>query len=288
MPAEPIVFPPHLYPAFAPLSIPMANHLLLLEERKYYRRPTKRPTSPEMLQTVLERISRARTIVYDYLRPFVAADKKRQERGASRVFPSPEWVLETLAFYAPNGVKNDEETLDHWQKRGLLRREKTRGLLDISSVATLFIVRLAESAHQRNWLPACITAEEPWWWCYGQEHPDAFLRPVPLPLPADLPPSLVLWTPWQGAVWEQEWQPHRDGNLYRWANSPGLEDLLIWDPGLAAEIGAHKERRLFGRPAVQRVLLEEARTMVLTDIIRKGVVRHDGATGDLFYKRTTH
>ncbi len=280
MPAEPIVFPPCLYPAFAPLSIPMANHLLLLEERKYHRRPTKRPASPEMLQTVLERISRARTVVYEYLRPFVAADKKRQQRGESRVFPSQEWVLETLAFYAPNGVKNDEETLDDWQKRSLLRREKTRGRLDMTSLATLFIVRLAEEVHLRNWLPTCVTPEEPWWWCYGQDAPGASVEAIPLPLPGDLPPSLVIWTPWQGAIWEQEWQLHgRDGNLYRWANPPGLEGLQVWDKQLPAKIQACKEHPLFGRPAVQRVLLEEARHMVLTDVadvVQKGIICYEG------------
>ena len=108
MPTTSIVFPSHLYPAFAPLPAPMANHLLVLEERKYRRRPSLRPTSQEMIQTVLERIGRARRAVYKYLRPFVAADKKRQQRGESRTFPNADWLLETLAHYNPGPVRNSE------------------------------------------------------------------------------------------------------------------------------------------------------------------------------------
>jgi hypothetical protein len=224
---------------------------------------------------------RARTLVYEYVHPFIVADKKWYERGEGRSFPTPEWVLETLAEYTPNQKKNDVATLDYWQKKGLLRREKTRGLLDISSVATLLIVRLAEGIHQRNWLPTSIKPEEPWWWCYGQRHPGAFIQPLPFPLPAALPASFVLWTPWRGAIWEQEWQLHRDGNLYRWANSPELEDLLVWDSQLLAEIHHRADHPLFGRPAVQSVLLEEARHLVLTDIIQKGTISHEGPPGDL-------
>lgn len=284
MPTERTSLPSHLYPAFAPLSVPMVEHLLLLEARQHRRRrPGKGPTPQHMLETVLQRVVRARADVYDYLRFFVTADKRRQERGESGGFPTAEWVLETLAFYAPNQVKYDEATLKWWQKRGLLRRERRRGLLDISSVATLFTVRLAENVRERNWLPARIEAEEPLWWCYGQESPDAPLRPVPLPLPAALPAALILCTPWQGAVWEQEWQPDRVGNLYRWARPPELEDLLAWDTSLPVEILSYKEHPLLGRPMVQQALLEEARSIVLTEIIKKGVVRHDRKiTGDLF------
>lgn len=268
----PIVFPTHLYPAFAPLPAPMANHLLLLQQRQYRRRPSMRPAVEEMMQTVLENIARARTLVYDYLRPFVIADKKRQQRGESRTFPQAEWVLETLAQYTPGLVKNSVETLDFWQKKGLLRREKTRGLLEMTSVAALLIARLAEERLQRNWLPSMLEAGEPHWWCYGRTAPAAPLQAIPVPIPPSCPASLLIWTPWQGALWEEEqWQIIVGGDgLYRWATTPSVSDLLAWDEELPAKILAGQHDPLFGRPSVQEVLLREARYDVLTRVVKKG------------------
>lgn len=280
MTSEPLVFPPHLYPAFAPLPPSMADHLLLQESRRYRRRRlSKRPSTQEMARTVLERISRARIVVYEYMHPFVQADIKRSQRGEGRTFPNPEWLLEALAQYAPRTVRNSEATLDDWQKRGLLRREKARGLLDVTSVAALLIARLAEGIHQRHWLPTMRAPEDPWWWCYSRVSPGAPIDAMPLPLPGDLPGSLVLWTPWQGAIWEREWQVLGNGSVYRWAGLPALADLLTWDEQLPAEIQRWRDHPLFGRPAVQGVLLEEARIMVLTDVAQKGRIYYDGLKG---------
>lgn len=119
-----LVFPSRLYPAFAPLPVPMANHLLAQQSQQYRHRPLKRPADQEMIQEVLDRIIRARIIIYEYMYPFILADQKRQQRGATRTFPEPDWLLDTLAQYTPHRKKNDISTLDYWQKKGLLRREK--------------------------------------------------------------------------------------------------------------------------------------------------------------------
>ncbi len=269
----PIVFPSQLYPAFAPLPVPIANHLLLLQERQYRRRPSMRPASEEMIQTVLDNICQARTLVYEYLRPFVMADKKRQQRGEGRAFPHVEWLLETLAQYSPGLVRNSTETLDFWQKKGLLRREKTRGLLEITSVAALLIARLAEGKLQRNWLPSLLEADEPHWWCYGRTSPDAPLQAIPVPIAPSFPSSTIVWTPWQGAIWEEDqWQIIVGGDyLYRWTSSPSVTDMLIWDEEVPGKILACQHDPLFGRPTVQRVLLQEAEYDVLTRIVKKGI-----------------
>lgn len=269
----PIVFPTHLYPAFAPLPIPIANHLLLLQERQYRRRPSLRPQSQEMIQIVLEKICQARTLVYEYLRPFVMADKKRQLRGESRTFPQPEWLLETLSHYTPGLVRNSTETLDFWQKKGLLRREKTRGLLEITSVAALLMARLVEEKLQRNWLPSLLETSEPHWWCYGCGSPVAPLQAIPVPIPSSFPASTIVWTPWQGAIWEEDrWQiVVGEDYLYGWAGSPSVADLLIWDEELPGKILASQQDALFSRPSVQMVLLREARDDVLTRVIKKGI-----------------
>lgn len=275
MPTEPLVFPPTLYPALAPLAVPMANHLLLLEERKYQRRLSKRPEDAVMIQTVLERISRSRTLVYEYMNPFVAADKRRQERGTSRTFPNPEWLLETLSQYTPGPVRNSEATLDYWQKKGLLRRERTRGLLEVTSIAALLVARLAQGTLQRNWLPSSLEDTEPYWWCYGRVSPDAPIQAIPVPLPPALPPAMALCTPWRGAIWENHWRIIGDEYLYRWADSPSAQDLLVWQEDLPRKIEAAQQDTLFGRPAVQLALIQEVRGDVLFDIARKGTCHGD-------------
>jgi hypothetical protein len=268
---ESIGFPSYLYPAFAPLPAPMADHLLLLEQRRYRHRPAQRPTDQEMAWTVLERIDRARTLVFEYLHPFVTADQKRQVRGESRTFPTVDWLLETLAQYTPGRGGNAEATLDFWQKRGLLRREKTRGLLQITSVAALLVARLTEETLQRNWLPSFLKEAEPCWWCYGRVEPSAPIEAIPVPLSSELPSSMVLWTPWRGAIWDGTWRAIGEPFLYRWAGSPSLQDLSLWQQELPRKIQAVQHDPFFGRPSVQMALMQEARSDVLLDLAQKGI-----------------
>lgn len=274
MSTEQIAFPPHLYPAFAPLSAPVADHLLTLEMRRYRHRPAQRPSDLEMAQTVLERVNRARTLIYEYMGPFVIADQKRYERGEGRTFPNADWMLEMLAQYAPEQAGNAEATLDFWQKRGLLRREKTRGLLEFTSVAALLVARLTEGKLKRNWLPSELKDTEPYWWAYGRLSPYEPIQAVPVPFSSALPASQVLWTPWRGAIWEGTWQPIGEALLYRWAGSPSVQDLSLWQQELPQKILAVQHDSLFGRPSVQMVLLQEARSDVLVEIVQKGMCQH--------------
>jgi hypothetical protein len=267
-----LTFPDALYPAFAPLSIPVANHLLHQEEKRYRHRPRMRPTDEALIQAVLARIIRARSIVFEYLNPFLVADEKHQQRGESRRFPSSDFLLETLAHYTPHKMKNAEGTLDHWQQRGLLRRDKARGLLNITSVAALLIARIAEERLKKNWLPLIVEDAEPRWWCYGNESPHALTQPFPLPLPSTFSPSLVLWTPWQGASWEGQWHAFKQRqHLYRWAGSPLLQDLQVWEKELPQKVQNLQHDPFLGRARVQAVLLEEAKQVILENIAEGAV-----------------
>jgi len=283
----PIAFPKYFYPAFAPLSAPMANHLLLQEARQYLRRPAQRPDDATLIATVLGKIVRASTIVYKYINPFVLADRKRQEQGGRAAFPTPDWLLETLAQYTPNNARNSEATLDFWQKRGLLRREKARGLLDITSVAALLIARLTERNLQKNWLPPGVPEREPYWWCYGCASPHDPIQSIPVPVPTTLPASMIVWTQWSGAPWDREWwredvlsykpggpQEWSGDRFYRFAGRPSPADLEIWEKEIPQKLQRVRDDVLFGREAVQIALLEEARRVVLERVIKKGLC-HD-------------
>jgi hypothetical protein len=267
------VFPPTLYPAIAPLSAPMANHLLLQEERQNRQRPSRRPPPEMMVEAVLERIRRVRPVVFDYLHPFVIADTIRQREGKSRAFPRSDFLRETLAQYSPGQGEISEATLDYWQRRGLLRREQPRGLLDITSVAALLIARLVEGNRQRNWLPSEHKETEPFWWCFGRVAPDAPIQAIPVPIPAAFPASLVVWTPWRGVMWEDGWQgmSRRGEYFYWWARPPSAQDLLVWDEEISRKLLAVQHDPLFGRPSVQTVLLQEAMHDVLAYIVQEGL-----------------
>lgn len=278
-----IEFPDFYYPAFAPLSAPMANHLLLQEARQYLRRPAQRPGDSMLISLVLEKIVRSETIIYKYLSPFVRSDQKRQERGSRADFPNPGWLLETLAQYTPSHARYSEATLDYWQKRGLLRREKTRGGLDVTSVAALLIARLTERNLQKNWLPPCVPEGEPYWWCYGRSGPDAPIQSIPVPIPTGVSASMILWTQFKGAFWDREWcreqvvtqTPEKllvwsGDRFYRFAGSPNIEELRIWDEEIPHKLHIAQNDSLFGRKPVQIILLEEARKMVLEKIITEG------------------
>lgn len=268
--------PPALYPAFAPLSAPTAAHLVQKEWYRYRRvTPSKRPAIQNIWMTVLQRVEFARSIVFEYMSPFVATDKIRQRKGMSRAFPQPEWLLDALAAYVPGGKRNAEATIDDWQKRGLLWREKTRGMLDLTSVASLLIARVANSRHKTTWLPSFITEDEPVWWCYGKYTPYAPVQAVPIPIPVSQRAATLLWTPWAGAAWDDEWEI-MDEKVYRWAGQIlAIEELEVWDSELPAIIRQGRSDVLLGRSSVQQFLVQEASDMVLARAVHKGVCKDE-------------
>ncbi|MFL5658583.1 MAG: hypothetical protein ACJ8CB_30900 [Ktedonobacteraceae bacterium] len=244
----------------------------MLQEYRRYRRvaPSKRPRPEQLWANVHERVSKARTVAYEYMNPFVTVAARRSEQGLPRTFPSAEWLLDALATYTPEGKRNAEPTLDHWQQRGLLRRDKPRGMLDLNSVVALLVARIAEEEHQRNWLPSELAEEEPDWWCYSQAGPNVPVRPMPMPLPATLAVTTVLWTPWSGAVWlSEEWSI--SGNMaWRWAGVISSEqELQVWDRDLATTITSLRTNPLIGQETVQATLVQEASRMILDRIAHR-------------------
>jgi hypothetical protein len=266
-----LALPYSLYPAFAPLPIPIVQHLVLEEYRRYRRVvPVKRPQPEQIWASVGERVSKARRVAYEYLKPFVTVDRKRREQGLASTFPSSEWLLDALATYTPQGKRNAEPTLAHWQQRGLLRRDKPRGEFDLTSVAALLVARIAEEEHQRNWLPSELDEEEPAYWCYSQAGPDASVQPLPIPLPPSLPATTILWTPWLGAVWTcDEWCII--GQLaYRWACVPSCGDeLQVWDDDLVMTLKTLRANELISQERVLAILVQEASHIILQRVAHR-------------------
>ncbi len=89
--------------------------------------------------------------------------------------------------------------LGRWRAAGLLRPSTPRTALTVDSVISLALTR-ALWPLERVHLPD-IPPTEPAWWCWRQDAPDAPILPCPVPLPADVPPTARLWSPWAGAPW---------------------------------------------------------------------------------------
>jgi hypothetical protein len=199
------------------------------------------------------------------MHPFVLADAQHRRRGRDLSFPDSDWLLDMLAYNTPPEYEPSVtmETLKTWMKRGLLLRERDYGPFDQTSVAAILVARIAEEIYGNKWLPSDMASDEPRWWCYGQASPHSEIVSIPVPLPDDLPASMILWTPWQGALWHEEW--HLAASVAcRWAfPHPSEEALAVWDEAIVAEIHNALQHIPFGKQAVRDILLVEARKILL-------------------------
>jgi hypothetical protein len=218
--SESNALPERLYPAFAPLPIPLAEHLILLESRQ---NRSQKGDPPWLV--VLRHVLHERRNVYEYMDDFVQEDAQKPRRmGRGLSFPDATWLLDELRSNTPTHHGPARRTFYDWQERGLLLRERERGPFDLDSVAALLIVRIVEDEHEQGWLPERIEDDTPRWWCYGRETPASPILSIPVPLSDTLPPML-LWTPWCGAAWQKEWHI-QEGIACRWSPAiPTKEDL---------------------------------------------------------------
>lgn len=202
------------WPLFAPLPRPFTEHLL---KRLNKRVPGK---------GLGEQIAWARHAIYTVLTPFARSGHL-----------SSQLVLDFLTMHSPEKSPVGSQTFSDWHKKGVVRYRE-HGRPDAQNAAALIIARMIDD-RQRNWLPSSMEASEPSWWCFRQDAPDAPILPCPVPLPTDLPPSALLWTPWEGAAWDSTWAPLDLFGAARWAGvtrtwrepvfSP--KTLAAWDAG---------------------------------------------------------
>jgi hypothetical protein len=166
----------------------------------------------------------------------------------------PAWLRETLAELMPSSHRGKRketvtaQALAVWSEKQILRH-CSWGQLEAQSAAAVIIARQLDETRERAWLPGEIASEEPRWWCYSQALPlhsiPSPVVPCPIPLPTDLLPSTLLWTPWLGAGWDPCWLQIGDLGAIRWAGSTidargqiqwnvTEADLRRWDPEVAA------------------------------------------------------
>ncbi len=245
--------PLQAYPLFAPLPIPMVEHLWLRMRRIV---TLSHGDGPDVQAVALahlqEAVAHARTAIYTYMHPYVVARHMPAEASATNgqgraMRYSTTWFLRTLAVHSPNKEPIPSQTLSLWHKRGLFRYQDY-AIPDLDSAAALLIARLTDK-RKRNWLPSLLLPEEPYWWCWRQDTPETAPVPCPIPLSEDIPPSALLWTPWTGASWNHDWlRLDQHMGAVRWAGIQQREDgrywqvtkadLERWDPEIASYLPA--------------------------------------------------
>lgn len=218
-------------PRVAPLSQPMMGRVL---EHITHTKAAFFPSQSEW-KSLIERVAEKRDFVYEYMNPVVRSGDL-----------STNWVIETITEFAPHSVASrplSAETISRWRENGLLTyKEKNRP--DAASVAALLTLRLLVQGRQRGWTPTHTPQEplepqEPMWWCWRQDSPDAPIIPCGIPLQTDIPPHALLWTPWTGAAWDPLWFQFGNLGSARWAGTQQEEngtlhwnlsekDLILW------------------------------------------------------------
>jgi hypothetical protein len=246
------------FPQLAPLSTPFVKHLLRYQEML-------RNTHTFKTIAPAERVDEMATLVYENWSQFVqCVQAKRHEAyllllsgvrvsGSSHYsFVESGWLRSIVSSLLPashQGKKDaiTAQTLSSWSEKRLLRR-RAWGQLEVQSVASILTARLMDETRARSWLPGAIAADEPHWWCYRQAAPvngvPSPIEPCPIPFPALLPPSTLLWTPWVGASLDPCWLQVDSVGAIRWAgatlDAQGMvrwnvseEDLRRWNPDLS-------------------------------------------------------
>lgn len=265
------------YPTLAPLSTETVQFLF---GQRYSEQVAVHPvTSPlqaaNVAQSVwwtLERqINEKRQETFEVLDPLIVADRnvpaKRKQLNAT-------WVRTNLALYGPPQEQSplSATTISRWQEQGVLRKDGWN-LLEIQSVAELFITRMV-TTRERGWLPETMS-KGAWWWCWSQDGPDAPVVPCPYPLPLNLSPWTLLWTPWLGASWDAAWLQLPYQGCIRFAGvaskkGPATlqrEHLERWDPELAllhTRLAISTDLQSLVERTLQKLAMDRLRSLILS------------------------
>jgi hypothetical protein len=222
-------------PQLAPLPVPVMLHLAAHQKRG----PQKRFALT--FSDELDRESRNFHAIWTRMEEAVREKRALAYTLLSEVIEtddySTQWVQQTLADYHRAVTP---PTISRWRDHGLLRYDEWNRP-NADSVASLFIVSLIDSRERRR-MPSTMPKSEPFWWCWRQDSPHSPTVPCPIPLPDDLPPSSLLWTPWAGAAWHPSWLNVGQRGAIRWAGTRVQfgkplwniteDDLRRWDPGV--------------------------------------------------------
>lgn len=150
------------------------------------------------------------------------------------------WLVEELSALAP--IPFTRDTLNRWVAKGVVR-QLGHGLVEPQCAAELVTARqMVAKTREREWMDTERGEEEPYFYVWVQVEPGAPVFPLPYPLPATLPPDAVVWSPWQGVAWDQQWVGIEGLGAIRFAGATvrrgrrhwllSAKQLRKWDPDM--------------------------------------------------------
>lgn len=218
------------YAFVAPLPIPLANHL-------YHNWLKKLNVSFQEAQSrLIKEIDEHRRYLYLYMDSFV---RNRRTPAPRQLRFSSEWLRQTLGMYSPDKRPLPESTLTHWIKAGFLRME-AKGKPEPDSAAALCLMRML-TEEVRMMFDGMDPSET--WWCFAQDGPENEIYSLSSASIPRLPARTLLWTPWVGASWSENWLSIGDVGAIRFVGAPSsmktqlwynrlLENISYWKPEL--------------------------------------------------------
>ena len=150
------------------------------------------------------------------------------------------WLVDELSRLAP--IPFNRDTLNRWVAKGVAR-QLGHGLVEPQCAAELVTARqMVAPTREREWMDTEREEKEPYFYVWVQVEPGAPVFPIPYPLPPDLPPDAVVWTPWQGVAWDQQWVAIDGLGAIRFAGAAvrrgrrhwllSAKQLRKWDPDM--------------------------------------------------------
>ncbi|QBD82794.1 hypothetical protein EPA93_45255 [Ktedonosporobacter rubrisoli] len=123
-------------------------------------------------------------------------------------------------------------TVSRWRGRGFIRTaEENDEHIAVETALAVLMMRLADTRHQKGWLPPGSHTCEPYMYVWQQNGPGQPVLPCGLPLHPSIPPHAFLFTPFRflGVLYPDHWFAFGDLGSVRFAGTIQKEKHLLWN-----------------------------------------------------------
>lgn len=142
-------------------------------------------------------------------------------------------------------IKISGMTVSRWRGRGFIRAvDESDDYIAAETALAVLMMRMADTRHQKGWLPAGFHTNEPYMYVWRKDGPEKPAIPCGLPLSKEIPNHAFLFTPFRflGLLYPDYWFPFGDLGSVRFAGitkgnkkvfwNLTEDELHIWDPSL--------------------------------------------------------
>ena len=198
--------------------------------------PTATAISLEAAHFIQELVRLPRWETFKAIDPLVPAEPVPRPKITTN------WLQTKLAELIPGMEAVDRDTINRWAHRGIVR-QLGHGLIEPQSAAELTTAgQMVLPDLKKGWLDHKRNPDEPYWHCWCQIRPGTPVFPCGYPTPPSIPPYALLWTNWQGAVWNPLFVTMENLGSIAFAGAElrrgrrrwlvTKEQLRMWDPDM--------------------------------------------------------